>query len=82
VGIIVLDAQEIRQLSTYGTRQADLFTIASATDIHETKYDDPANPVSKDAKVVSGITAASYASFVDFVEANGLARFGLHNGTL
>ncbi|KAG6900340.1 hypothetical protein C0993_012297 [Termitomyces sp. T159_Od127] len=60
-------------------KQADLFSIVGATDIHGTKYDDPANPIASDGKLKSGITPATYVSFVDFVEENGLARFGLHN---
>ncbi|KAG5644763.1 hypothetical protein DXG03_007671 [Asterophora parasitica] len=61
-------------------KQADLFSITGATDIHGTKYDDPANPVAPDGKLVSSITPATYVPFVDYVESTGLARFGLHNG--
>ncbi|KAG6879231.1 hypothetical protein C0992_004292 [Termitomyces sp. T32_za158] len=60
-------------------KQADLFSIVGATDIHGTKYDDPANPIASDGKLKSDITPATYVSFVDFVEENGLERFGLHN---
>ncbi|KAG5336907.1 hypothetical protein C0989_011574 [Termitomyces sp. Mn162] len=60
-------------------KQADLFSIVGATDIHGTKYDDPANPIAFDGDLKSGITPATYVSFVDFVEENGLERFGLHN---
>ncbi|KAF9464214.1 esterase-like activity of phytase-domain-containing protein [Collybia nuda] len=62
-------------------KQADLFSIAGATDIHGTKFDNPANPIATDGKLVSTITPATYVSFVNFVETMGLARFGLHNGS-
>lgn len=61
-------------------KQADLFSITGATDIHGTKYDDPSNPVASGGKLVSSIKPATYVSFVNYVETNGLARFGLHNG--
>jgi hypothetical protein len=63
------------------SRQADLFSIVNATDIHGTKYDDPANPIAPGGKLNTAITPATYVSFVNFVETAGLARFGLHNGT-
>ena len=62
------------------SRQADLFSIAKATDIHGTKYDDPANPVAPKGKLDKSITPATYVSFVDYIDDDQLARFGLHNG--
>ncbi|KAF8073549.1 hypothetical protein FPV67DRAFT_1446478 [Lyophyllum atratum] len=61
-------------------KQAELFSLVGATDIHGTKYDDPATPVAPGGKLVSSIKPATYLSFVSYVETNGLARFGLHNG--
>lgn len=61
-------------------RQIDLFSIAKATNIHGTKFDLPANPIANNGKLTSGITAATYTSFVNIVDSTQLARFGLHNG--
>ncbi|KAG6909435.1 hypothetical protein DXG01_000589 [Tephrocybe rancida] len=60
-------------------KRADLFTITGATDIHGTSFDDPANPIASGGKINTKIVPAKYLTFVDFVETNGLARFGLHN---
>ncbi|KAF9480369.1 hypothetical protein BDN70DRAFT_832977 [Pholiota conissans] len=62
-------------------KQADLFSITGATDIHGTKFDDPSNPIASKGKLTKGITAATYVSFVDFTDKTQLARFGLHNGS-
>ncbi|KAF8956171.1 esterase-like activity of phytase-domain-containing protein [Flammula alnicola] len=63
-------------------KQADLFSIAHATDIHNTKFDDPANSNSIAVAGVldSSITPAEYVSFVNYIDPVQLARFGLHNG--
>ena len=61
-------------------RQADLFSIASATDIHGSKFDSPANPVAPNGVLDSSITPAKYVSFVNYLDSTQLARFGLHNG--
>lgn len=63
-------------------RQADLFSIISATDIHGTDFDLAANPIASKGKLVKGITAATYVPFVSFLDSAQLARFGLHNGML
>ncbi|KAF8961939.1 esterase-like activity of phytase-domain-containing protein [Flammula alnicola] len=52
-----------------GYKQADLFSITGATDIHGTKFDSPANPIAR-------IIAATYVSFVNFVDDTQLARLG------
>lgn len=62
------------------TRQADLFSIKGATDIHNSKYDDPKNPIAINGTLDSSITAAEYIPFVNYVDPVQLARFGLHNG--
>jgi hypothetical protein len=62
-------------------KQIDLFSIAKATDIHGTKFDLPANPIATNGKLTSGITSATYTSFVNILDATQLARFGLHNGS-
>ncbi|KAF8149113.1 esterase-like activity of phytase-domain-containing protein [Crassisporium funariophilum] len=61
-------------------KQADLFSISKATDIHNTKFDDPANPIAIAGVLDTSITPAEYVSFVNFIEPTQLARFGLHNG--
>ena len=64
----------------YLHRNADLFSIAGATDIHGTKFDDPSNPIAKKGKLDKSITPAEYVAFVSFIDDDQLARFGLHNG--
>ena len=66
--------------SCFVVRQADLFDITNATDIHGTIFDDPSNPVAPGGELDSSITPATYVSFVDYIDDTQLARFGLHNG--
>ncbi|KAF5375785.1 hypothetical protein D9757_008987 [Collybiopsis confluens] len=61
-------------------KQADLFSIAGATNIAGTKYDDPSNPVAPGGVLKTSITPATYVSFVNYIDDTQLARFGLHNG--
>ncbi|THH12399.1 hypothetical protein EW145_g61 [Phellinidium pouzarii] len=61
-------------------KQADLIDISQATDIHDTKFDSPANPISLNGTLDASITPATYVPFVDFINSTQLARFGLHNG--
>ncbi|KAK0451314.1 esterase-like activity of phytase-domain-containing protein [Desarmillaria tabescens] len=61
-------------------KQADLFDISNATDIHGTKFDDPANPIAVDGELDGDIVPATYVSFVDYIDDDQLARFGLQNG--
>ena len=63
-------------------RQIDLVSLGDATDIHGTKFDDPSQPIARDGKLDKSITPATYESFVDFIDNDQLARFGLHNGAL
>ncbi|KAG5644764.1 hypothetical protein DXG03_007672 [Asterophora parasitica] len=63
-----------------GYKQADLFTIAGATDIHGTQFDDPAYPISPGGNLDPSIKPATYVPFIDYLNATELARFGLHNG--
>ncbi|THV00288.1 hypothetical protein K435DRAFT_719132 [Dendrothele bispora CBS 962.96] len=60
-------------------KNADLFSIANATDIHGSKFDDPSNPIAKKGKLDKSITPAEYVEFVSFIDDDQLARFGLHN---
>ncbi|KAG6909301.1 hypothetical protein DXG01_001245 [Tephrocybe rancida] len=60
-------------------KQADLFTTVGATDIHGTKFDDPAHPVSAGGVLDPSIKPATYVPFVNYVDTVELARFGLHN---
>ncbi|KAG7095023.1 hypothetical protein E1B28_005817 [Marasmius oreades] len=61
-------------------KQADLFSIAHATNIQGMKFDDPSNPVAPNGKLDKSITPAKYVSFVDYLNDDDLKRFGLHNG--
>ncbi|PPQ92636.1 hypothetical protein CVT25_007715 [Psilocybe cyanescens] len=61
-------------------KQIDLFSISSASDIHGSRFDDPANPVSPGGVLDSSIVPAQYVSFVSLIDPVQLARFGLHNG--
>ncbi|KIY62456.1 hypothetical protein CYLTODRAFT_494631 [Cylindrobasidium torrendii FP15055 ss-10] len=62
-------------------KQVDLFDISAATDIHGTKYDDPEHSLRKggDGDLDDGVEPAQYYSFVDMLDEDGLARFGLQN---
>uniref|UniRef100_A0A8H7XLP0 Phytase-like domain-containing protein n=1 Tax=Psilocybe cubensis TaxID=181762 RepID=A0A8H7XLP0_PSICU len=57
-------------------KQADLFSIAKATDIHGTSFDTASTPISPNGKLAKSITAANYVSFVNFLDSTQLARFG------
>ena len=61
-------------------RQADLFDISNATDIHGTLFDDPSNPIADDGKLDKSITPATYVGFVSLIDSTQLGRFGVHNG--
>ncbi|KIM37285.1 hypothetical protein M413DRAFT_448582 [Hebeloma cylindrosporum] len=61
-------------------KQADLFSIAGATDIHGSKFDNPANPIAVGGVLDSSIKAATYVPFVNYLDPVQLARFGIHNG--
>ncbi|KAG6841252.1 hypothetical protein C0991_000392 [Blastosporella zonata] len=61
-------------------KQADLFTTIDATDIHNTKFDDPAHPVSPGGVLDPSIKPATYVPFINYLNGTELARFGLHNG--
>ncbi|KAF9070035.1 hypothetical protein BDP27DRAFT_1362955 [Rhodocollybia butyracea] len=63
-------------------KQADLFSIADATNIVGSEFDDPSNPVAPKGVLVDSITPATYISFVNYIDDVQLARFGLHNGKL
>ena len=76
----VLNVLKIVSYLNSENRQADLFSIASATDIHGSKFDNPANPVAPGGVLDGSITPAKYISFVNYVDSTQLARFGLHNG--
>jgi hypothetical protein len=70
----------IEKLLKCANRQADLFSIVHATDIHGSKFDSPANPISPGGVLDSSITPAQYVSFINYLDSTQLARFGLHNG--
>ncbi|KAJ6538393.1 esterase-like activity of phytase-domain-containing protein [Mycena sp. CBHHK59/15] len=60
-------------------KQADLFSIANATDIHGTKFDLQTTPVAPKGVLDKSITPATYVGFVNYADDTQLARFGLHN---
>ncbi|TFK45876.1 hypothetical protein OE88DRAFT_1088639 [Heliocybe sulcata] len=62
-------------------KQADLVDITGATDIHNTVFDSPTSPIAVNGVLNSSITAATYTSFVNYINDTQLARFGLHNGS-
>lgn len=57
-----------------------MIDISKATDIHGTKFDDPANPIAVNGTLDKSITPAVYVPFVSYIDPTQLARFGLHNG--
>ncbi|KAL6297798.1 hypothetical protein BKA93DRAFT_745326 [Sparassis latifolia] len=61
-------------------KQADLFDISNATDVNTPFFNGPGGAVSPGGTLNSTITPAMYVSFVDYLNATQLARFGLHNG--
>ncbi|KAJ7257160.1 esterase-like activity of phytase-domain-containing protein [Mycena haematopus] len=66
--------------TTIKYKQADLFSIAAATDIHGTAFDTPGTPVSPKGKLAKSVTPATYVGFVNYADAGQLGRFGLHVG--
>ncbi|KZV76582.1 hypothetical protein PENSPDRAFT_598027 [Peniophora sp. CONT] len=65
---------------TSAYKQADLISLKGATNIAASKFDDPSNPVSPKGKLDKSITPVEYVSFVNYIDDDQLARFGLHNG--
>jgi len=65
-------------------RSIDLIDIADpahpATNIANTMYDLPANPVSPNGVLAPSITPVVYQPFIDINDNTQLNRFGLHNG--
>ncbi|CUA76575.1 hypothetical protein RSOLAG22IIIB_06358 [Rhizoctonia solani] len=59
-------------------KQADLFDISNATDIHGTKFDET-TPVAPKGKLDKAVVPATYVPFVNYLNSTQLARFGLHN---
>ncbi|KAI0047867.1 hypothetical protein FA95DRAFT_1588967 [Auriscalpium vulgare] len=66
--------------NTAAYKHIDLISVASATDLHGTSFDDPSNPIAKKGVLNNQIVPATYAGFVDMLNSTQLARFGLHNG--
>ena len=63
-------------------RQADLFSIVGATNIHGSKFDNPTNPIAVGGVLDGSITPVKCVSFVNYLDPVQLARFGLrfHSG--
>ncbi|GAB1525470.1 hypothetical protein RhiTH_008633 [Rhizoctonia solani] len=59
-------------------KQADLFDISNATDIHGTKFDGT-TPVAPKGKLDKNVVPATYVPFVNYLDSKQLGRFGLHN---
>ena len=67
-------------LTVFRFRNADIFSITHATDIHGTVFDKPDHPIAVAGKLNETIVPAEYVPFIDYLNATQLARFGLHNG--
>lgn len=63
-----------------GLKNIGIVDISDATNIANTQYDDPANPVAPGGILVDSIVAAPFAEFLDIVDDDQLAKAGLHNG--
>ena len=61
-------------------RSVDLMDISGATNIANTPYDLPANPVAPGGVLNASITPVAYQKFLDINDNSQLNRFGLHNG--
>jgi hypothetical protein len=61
-------------------RSVDLIDITGATNIANTAYDQPQNPVAPGGVLNPGITPVAYQKFLDINDATQIAKFGLHNG--
>jgi hypothetical protein len=61
-------------------RKVDLIDITGATNIANTAYDLPQNPVAPNGVLDPSITPVTYQQFIDINDPTQLARFGLHNG--
>ncbi|KAF5359710.1 hypothetical protein D9756_002858 [Leucocoprinus leucothites] len=62
-------------------KNADLFSIRGATNIHGTKFDNHLNPIAVNGVLDPSIKPAEYVQFISYVNDSQLARFGLHNGS-
>lgn len=66
-------------LSVY--RHADVFSIASATDIKSPVHDSANGSIASSTGVLNaGISPAEYCPFLDYNVNSELGKFGLHNG--
>ncbi|CAO1629367.1 unnamed protein product [Sympodiomycopsis kandeliae] len=61
-------------------KNAALISTSDATNIAGTKYDSPDSPVSPGGQLVADIKAVQVQDFVDLVNKDQLAKFGLHTG--
>lgn len=66
--------------STSLYRSIDLIDISQATNIANTKYDSPANPIAPNGVLDASITPAAYQPFLNINDNSQLNRFNLHNG--
>lgn len=70
--------------STSVFRHVDIFSIGpgtGATNVHTSSYDAVCGSIASSKGVLkTGITAATYCSFLDYNDNSELAKFGLHNG--
>ena len=61
-------------------RSVDLMDISTATNIANTAYDQPQNPVAPNGVLNPSITPVAYQKFLDINDNTQLGKFGLHNG--
>lgn len=63
-----------------GIKNIGFFDISGATNIANTKYDSPANPVAPSGVLVGDVTPAIWQEFLSIIDDAELAKAGLHNG--
>ncbi|UZJ52047.1 hypothetical protein CBS101457_001367 [Exobasidium rhododendri] len=61
-------------------KDADLISTKGATNIANTPFDQPANPVAPGGVLNSAVTPVTYSAFINLIDPVQLAKFGLHIG--
>ncbi|KAK0554089.1 hypothetical protein OC845_000903 [Tilletia horrida] len=61
-------------------KDVDLISTKGATNIANTKYDQPSSPVAPNGNLVSTVTPVKYGSFVNLIQKSEISKFGLQVG--
>jgi hypothetical protein len=61
-------------------KDVDLISTKGATNIANTAFDQPANPVAPAGVLNSAVTPVTYSPFISLIDTTQLAKFGLHIG--